>query len=197
LFADVTNYIADNYADRILNFKVPTNCTIIPSESQIESLSNFNKNSHVTVILDDYRTTVPINVKRLPVIEKMLNDAGIDNYINPVYKNNWVDFRRENNCVLNNDMLTKFHDICRYKWGIVCDGKYYPCSFIFEGATAGQYEFADTDFIEMATADDMLLFEYHMGYRELGYLSHCYKCNGHFEINKTPIPAAVQIPKLK
>ncbi len=177
-------YIADHYRERIFEFFIITNSTIIPSEEVMESLKPLNG----FFLLDDYSASAPNKIRK---IEETLGKHNIAYTIGkPAY---WYDLDIDNACVAE-DVLESYKDDCNSFLHGFGEGRIYACCYQKYAQRAGLVEIDSTEYIEIADTTKMEILEFRQGYTTKGYVNMCKHCRG-IGANAKKISPAAQISK--
>lgn len=190
--ADVIEYLAQNYGDRIDTLRTVTNGTIVPDDAILERLSRCN----VEITVDDYREAVPQYRENFDALLKKLDAHGIRYYTN--YTDEWIDLAPMQTDLshLSEEALVRHFDSCCQSWQELRDGKLFSCNYSAYAGVAGISEIAEDETFDLAQYDDAQkkeLVEFRLRYSKKGYVSFCRKCRGFGESNSTRIPSAEQM----
>ncbi|MCR5765790.1 MAG: radical SAM protein [Treponema sp.] len=174
-------HIGENYENRIGNLQLITNGSILPNESVLEKIKQYN----VEVRLSDYMHTIPYQ-KRYEQVKDVLEQNNI----------NWLEFKQtewinfgfpeESVCMgetpeeLRTHMLN-CHGMCHW----LHDGKMYFCSNAWSAQETGLVSLnEEQDYIDLLTTMQMYrggrdaLYSFYLGNMKDGYMSHCKRCRG-------------------
>ena len=181
-------YLNENYRDRIFDFFMITNGTIVPSDEVIAAL----KESRCRIIVDDYSENASLCAKRLPLVLKKLKEYDISYVRNK--PSSWfdLDFDNTDNSALNEDEMIKWRDSCNTFLNYVADCRIYSCCFEQYAMVAGVVE--EAEYIDIRSTSKKELLEYRLGYTPKGYVNFCRRCRG-IGANMKTMPPAVQVPK--
>lgn len=184
---ELLDYIHNNYSDRILNFTVVTNGTIIPSPSIMECL----KRNRIRVELDDYRRTLGERSK-VEEISNFFEEKGINYELIKVPY--WIDMDPvEGNKKCN---LEEKANTCNVPFSCILSGRLFTCifnSFAMEAGIISREE-ADMDSIDLQNIENRyILLEAQLGYSRRGFYTFCSKCPGHEWMNKHDVLPAQQL----
>ena len=187
--AELIDYIGETYRNRIFEFLLITNGTIIPSETVLEKIAK-NK---CLVRLDDYRDTVPLCREQLPRITESFDKHNIDYYVFRVSE--WINVAHDStiNFYMNDEKLIKYFDLCESPCKYIRDGKLYGCNYHAFAVEAGIARELESDFIIINDSSKREIFEFLLGYSDKGYVDYCKHCSGYFTINRNKISPAEQI----
>lgn len=176
--AELINYIAKNFKEKLGRLEMTTNGTVIPSERLLESI----KSANLQVILDDYRKSIPVQFNKHDEIVNLFNEYGIDFRIQNV--DSWIDLApfTEPDSAKNEEELRRRFDTCAVPWQEYRDGKLWLCNYaayaeIAEIQSTGIGESFD---LTAMTSDRIReAVEFRLGYSEKGYADFCKRCSGY------------------
>lgn len=181
-------WFASTYGERIFERHVVTNGTIMPSDELLSAM----RDGGYTVLIDDYRHTVPLEEKQFPQIIKKFENWGIAYSINS--HTQWFDLavHTADFSHLDEAGLIAHRDGCNIYLSQLINGRVYSCCYENYARVAGVVDHADS--IDIATTPKVELLEYRLGYTKKGYLDMCTHCYG---LGNDSIcqAAAMQIPK--
>lgn len=180
-------YLKETYGDRIFEFFVITNGTIVPNAELFAELKSMNG----YILLDDYSDNVA-NTK-IEAIKNACDANGIGYLANkPDF---WIDLDLETTKYSNytEKQLEQKKDNCNTFLHEFAGGKIYAC-FCEEYANRVGIGTPDpADCIDIAKTPKMEILEFRQGYTRKGYVELCKHCRGiGNEAKKTA--AAIQIP---
>ncbi|WP_300692497.1 radical SAM protein [uncultured Oscillibacter sp.] len=184
-------YLQENYKDRIFEFFVITNGTIVPSEEQILAVKSMNGFFDI----DDYSHSIP--GAKVDVIKAKLDACGVK-YITTTAAS-WYDLEmgKADNSGLSEETLIRWKDDCNSYLHDFGERRLYACCYQQYAARAGiSVSDPENDYIEIADTPKMEILEFRQGYTHKGYVSlcrHCLGLGGHAK----KIPPAEQIPKVQ
>lgn len=185
---EMIRYIEDHYKNRIFDFFLITNGTLIPSNQVVSAVKSLNGH----FLIDDYSATVS-NTK-LEEIKKKLEDNHIEYTINKV--DSWFDLDIDytDYSGFSEEELERHKDNCQRFLHDISEKRIYACCYQQYARRAGKAELETDDYIELDSASKMEILEFRQGYTKKGYVSFCKTCKGIGDGAKL-VPAAVQIPK--
>lgn len=180
-------YLKETYGDRIFEFFVITNGTIVPGAELFAELKSMNG----FFLLDDYSDNVA-NTK-IDAIKNACDANGIGCLVNK--PNFWFDLDLETTEYSNytEEQLEKKKDACHTFLHEFAGGKIYACCYEEYANRAGIGTPDPADCIDIAKTPKMEILEFRQGYTRKGYVELCKHCRGIGpEAKKTA--AAIQIP---
>ena len=187
-------YIEENYKDRVFEFFIITNGTIIPSEEVIAATKALNGR----FLVDDYSATVATT--KVKEIQELLANHNVDCQINKVDR--WFDLAIESTdySALTDAEMEQHKDSCNSYLQEFADGKIFACCYSIYANRAGVSASAPTgemeDYIDISKSSKMEILEYRQGYTRKGYVDMCRHCKGIGQ-DASFVPAAVQEPKIR
>lgn len=128
-FPEFLEYMA-LYQDRVDQFDVITNGTIVPNAQLLAALGKFN---HMKVIVDNYG---PYVSKRFETVCQVLEGAGIpterrDNYERKSHCDGWFDLLEIIDPPQTDEQAKEVFNLCIYSHDLRCNvvygGKLFPC----------------------------------------------------------------------
>ena len=180
-------YLKENYRDRIFEFFIITNGTIVPNEEILSAV----KSLHGSFLIDDYCDTVPQS--KVAEITLALERHDISYTVNKVDRWFDLDITRTDFSGLSEDALEKHKDNCNSYLQEFGEKRFYACCYQQYAHRAGQANLEETDYIDIVSASKMELLEFRQGYTKKGYTTLCSRCKG-IGCEAKYVPAAVQIP---
>lgn len=181
-------YLSDHYKERYYNIFVITNGTILPGDTLLTEL----KNGSIQVLIDDYRTAVPLAVSNLPKLEQRLQDYHIKYELGKA--NFWYDVLNQPTTYSTEEELIAHRDRCNLFLQGFGDGRIYSCGYTQFAITAGLVTENPNDYLNIQDTDKMELLEFRQGYTSSGYVDLCTRCSGIGDDAVKMLPA-VQLPK--
>ena len=165
---DVIQYIDENYADRIDNFRTVTNGTVLPSSQLLEQLAN----AEVEVTIDDYRHAAPQYEDNFKGLIDRFDQYKVKYVINKADK--WVDLapERTDYSKMGDAWLENHFDQCCQTWQELRDGRLFYCNYAAYAAVAGLAEDKEEESFDLRTCkveQKKELIEFRLGYSEKGY----------------------------
>lgn len=187
----VIEYIGSRYRDRIFNFGITTNGTLLPSDDVIECARKYG----LVFTVSDYSITLPGMGDKILTLEKLLMDNGVK--YNVIRYDEWVDYGFDS--VFKDDSkahMISFFDACQTPCHEIRNNRFYYC--VGERASGAAYGFTppQDDFLDFSKLEGdyhKIILEYCLGYSEKGYMEMCRRCNGSFKHNPHVIPPALQM----
>ena len=181
-------YIEENYKDRVYEFFIITNATIMPNKEMISAVKSLNG----SFLLDDYSASVPKS--KVEEIEKVLTEHDVGYSVNKVQY--WFDLDAENtdNSELSDEALERYKDNCNSYLQEFGENRIYACCYPQYANRAGIGTCASNEYIEIASTPKMEILEFRQGYTHKGYVDFCKHCRG-IGSNAKQVPAAIQIPR--
>lgn len=190
LLPSFLHYLSDAYGDRIYDFFIVTNGTVIPSDEVIAGMKALKGH----FLIDNYSRTVSFS-KIKEMTEKM--DANDIKY-NVVDIETWwdLDIEATDYPEKTEEELIAQKINCNTYLQEFGEKKFYACYQQQYANRVGITELDETDFIELEHVSKMELLEFRQGYTPKGYSSLCSHCLGLGEAAKK-VPVAVQLPPKK
>ncbi len=181
-------YLLDNYKDRIFEFFVISNATIMPTEETLSAVKEING----SFLLDDYSATVPNS--KLEEIERVLKVKKVDYSVNKVESWYDLDFENTDNSNFSEEELECYKDSCNSCLHEFAEKRIYACCYQQYANRAGIGTLTENDYIDIATTSKMEILEFRQGYTKKGYIDFCKQCKG-IGCNAKKVEAAVQMPR--
>lgn len=181
------SYLQEKYSNRIFEFFVITNGTIMPTEEVLAALKSMNG----FLLLDDYSDSVS-NTK-IEEIKDTCDRQGIGYSVNK--PNFWFDLDLENvnYSDYTEEELEQRKDNCHTFLHEFAGGKIYACCYEEYANRAGIGTPDPADCIDIARTSKMEILEFRQGYTYKGYVNLCKYCRGlGADAKKTAV--AIQIP---
>jgi organic radical activating enzyme len=192
-------YISETYGDRIFELFFVTNGTIVPNRALLKLM----KRTNCSVLLDDYRKSVPKTVNTFPKIKELFHEYGIEYRIaNADY---WYSLgitdKTEVGQGLSEEELIKRKSECGvHYFQDFFDGRIFGCCYIgyvndiYPNKAAIYTPDANNDYIEIANTPKMEILEYRFGFTNKGYFDLCRRCSEMHGVTSVKIPVAQQEP---
>jgi organic radical activating enzyme len=183
--AELLQYIADRYRNKIDTIGIGTNGTVIPSDELFMTL----KKSKVTVYADNYSRTIPwVKIPYKNFIKKII-EHGVD--INQIYiKRFYKTFPPlENYSQYNDQFLSDRFDKCiQVHYQDQKHGRIASCCYAAYALEAGLINESEDDYYDITNFSNSTQFrkelvEFRLGYTNKGYVEFCKYCNGFPAIN--------------
>jgi glycosyltransferase involved in cell wall biosynthesis/organic radical activating enzyme len=182
-------YIQENYKDRIFEFFIITNGTVMPNKELISAVKSLNG----SFLVDDYSLSVP-NTK-VEEIKNILTEHDVCYAINNVQCWYDLDVENTNNSDLSEEELENYKDNCNSALHEFADKRIYACCYQQYASRAGiGISTSSNDYIELASTSKMEILEFRQGYTHKGHIDFCKRCRG-IGANVKVVAAAMQISK--
>jgi glycosyltransferase involved in cell wall biosynthesis/organic radical activating enzyme len=181
-------YLEENYKDRIFEFFIITNSTMIPNPEIISAVKSLNGH----FLLDDYSNSD--SHSKIKEIKAVLTDNDVAYVVNS--PTHWFDLDIQNadNSNLEQEELECYKDSCNSYLQEFAENKIYACCYQQYANRAGLLESTTNDYIEIADTPKMEILEFRQGYTLRGYVDLCKHCRGIGDNHKKVAPA-IQIPR--
>ena len=181
-------YVQEAYGERIFDFFVITNGTVVPSEETFEAVKSMNG----AFLVDDYSDSV--STTKVEAIKSACGAHGVGCTVNKA--DFWFDLDLENadysGCT--EEELERHKDSCNTFLHEIADGKIYACCYEEYANRVGIGTPDPSDSIDIAGASKMEILEFRQGYTRKGYVELCKHCRGIGDDSKKAA-AAIQIPR--
>lgn len=193
---ELIQYIKEKYSDKVANFTIHTNGSIIPSNDLTEIIKKYN----ITIAISDYGEQSPCRNKMLNTIE-FFKKKKIYTDVRASLEWRDVGFPLEPNNFSDSE-IEKHMLACSADWRGINDGKFYYCNIAWSAEKAGLVNLESDDYLIM---EDIAkkgkegkenLLKLSEGYFEKGYMSFCKKCGGCGVDNIKLVVPGVQISKV-
>ncbi len=188
--ADIIEYIGENYRNKIVDFTITTNGTIIPDSSILELCRKY----HVIIRISNYSAGIKSLEKKYGQLLEKLNDYQVL-YSMGNKEIQWMDYGFET--VYRNgteEELIQVFDRCKTPCREIRGSRYYYCVMARSVSDNLKLNVGKEDYLELADLtkqDKKVILEFDRGYSDKGYLDMCNRCRG-AEASDYPIPAAEQ-----
>lgn len=188
--ADIIEYIGENYRDKIVDFTITTNGTIIPNSSVLELCRKYQ----MIIRISNYSATIKSLEKKYEKLQKKLNDCQVL-YTMGNKETQWMDYGFET--VFRNateEELIRVFDRCKTPCREIRGSRYYYCVMARSVSDNLKLNVGKEDYLELADLtkqDKKVILEFDKGFSDKGYLDMCNRCRG-AEASDYPIPAAEQ-----
>jgi hypothetical protein len=188
LFLD---YIAENYRDRIFEFFVITNGSVVPGDELCAAL----KRADAYVSIDDYSANVPQCAKMIDKVICKLEDAGVETVVAKTGAWYDIDVFGGDYPDLSAARLIEHKDTCQSFLHDFYGGAIWACCYQHFAAKAGIVDFGSeyNEYLNIELTDKMEILEYRQGYTQSGHVDFCRRCKGLG--GARAIPCAVQYGK--
>ncbi len=181
-------YIEDNYKDRIFEFFVITNATIIPNEEVMSAIKSMNG----SFFLDDYSASVPNS--KVEEIKKALKAHDIGYIVGKAEYWFDLDIKNTDNTKLSNEELENYKDNCHSFLHEFGEKRIYACCYQQYANRAGIGTTTSNDYIDIDSTSKMEILEFRQGYTLKGYVDFCKQCRG-LGSNAKKVATAIQMPR--
>lgn len=188
-------YIVENYHDKVGNFTIHTNGSILPSEYLVDIIKKHN----ITIAISDYGDQSPCRDKMTETID-FLQSRGV--YVDIRKSLEWKDVGFPTNPRHFSDREMEEHmRMCSADWRGINDGKFYYCNIAWSAEKAGLTVLEPDDYLVM---EDLakegehgkeVLLEYSEGHFKKGFISFCKQCGGCGSDNKITVVPGAQLKK--
>ncbi len=160
------------YKNRIFDFFIITNGTIVPNDRVLEAV----KTQNGWFLIDDY--TDSVSFSKIDEIKNKLDKYGIEYIVSKAPY--WMDLsidRYEYECKEKED-LVQHKNNCHNYLHEFADGNIYACCYQQYAYRAGKGVLEDDDYISIKDKSKMEILEFRQGYSINGYTSLCHRCRG-------------------
>lgn len=160
------------YKERIYDFFVITNGTIVPSEGVLEAVKSMNG----WFLIDDYSETVPQS--KICEITKKMDAYRVGYTVSKAHS--WFDLSVDKYSIDNcsNEALIQHKDKCHNYLHEFAEGNIYSCCYQQYAYRAGKGVLDDGDYISIKEKSKMEILEFRQGYSINGFTSLCKHCRG-------------------
>ena len=176
--SELIAYIKSRYSDKVGNFTIHTNGSILPSEQLVETIKEYD----VTVAISDYGEESPCRDKMLYTIA-FLQKHEIYPDVRASLEWRDVGFPQNPNDFSDEEMAEHMK-ACSADWRGVNDGIFYYCNIAWSAQKAGLAVLEPDDYLVLedlskeGEAGKEKLLKLSEGYFDKGYMSFCRKCGG-------------------
>lgn len=188
--ADIIEYVGENYRDKIVDFSITTNGTIIPDSAILELCRKY----HIIIRISNYSATIKGLEKKYERLLKKLDDHQVL-YSMGNKETQWMDYGFETLCRNETEEeLIQVFDRCKTPCREIRGSRYYYCVMARSVSDNLKLNVGKDDYLELAdlsNQDKKVILEFDKGYSDKGYLDMCNHCNG-AEASEHIIPAAEQ-----
>lgn len=188
--ADIIEYIGENYRDKIVDFTIATNGTIIPDTSILELCRKY----HMIIRISDYSAAIKSLEMKYRRLQKKLNEYHVL-YSMGNKETQWMDYGFETVCRSGREEeLIRVFDKCKTPCREIRGSRYYYCVMARSVSDNLKLNVGKEDYLELADLAEQekkVILEFDKGYSDKGYLDMCNQCRG-AEASGYPIPAAEQ-----
>ncbi len=184
-------YIGEKYREKMINFAITTNGTIIPEQKILDLCRKYD----VLIRISNYSAELKYLEKKYAKLKEELEKNKIM-YILGGSDYYWMDygFKTVERGGKAEDLIPVF-DKCRTSCREIRGNRYYYCVMARSVSDNLGFGLGEDDYLDLnriKKEDKKVLLEFEMGYSDKGYLDMCNHCNGADAVNY-PIPAAKQI----
>jgi organic radical activating enzyme len=174
---EVIQYIGENYRDRIIQFELVTNGTLVPSDELCEVLDKYK----IQVTLDDYRKSIEHEQyeKCLQKLRKYNNIEVVENCVDKWFRM-YIPEIDENRRETKEELICKYNS-CKVPFSALWHGKISSCTYMTFAYKAGLCEWDETASYDLENYDETKkkeLVEFRLRQCENGYVEFCKKCGG-------------------
>jgi len=193
---ELIEHIGEKYRNKIDDFQIVTNGTIIPSDELCEIFDKYT----MRVYVDDYRKTVPKLEKTFPSVVNKLNKYK--NIKPQILKHEFfMPFLMKQPMLdCSEEELAKKYDCCGNLSSTIANGKLYSCAYSKYFFTAGgglsETENDYYDLSKFKKTKKKELVEYRLRYTNKGYVDFCRYCNGNTKMHSLKTTIAEQTDDL-
>lgn len=186
---EVVEYIGSRYRDKIHNFVITTNGTIVPKDRILEICKKYD----VLIRISNYS----VNIKNVSNLHEKLSsslDNKAVNYHLGEADYYWMDYGfGELDRQASEDELIRVFDACETPCRELRKGRIYYCVQARSTGENLRYNVGEDDYLNLADVKEkMVILEFLSGYSEKGYLDMCNYCYGAEAVNHL-IPVAEQV----
>ncbi|WP_297826616.1 glycosyltransferase [uncultured Desulfovibrio sp.] len=179
-------YINDNFRERIFEFFVITNGTLIPRDGVIAALQKIDGG----LLIDDHSATC--RQTKIGRLKEVLDTHGISYSVNKVSA--WFDLEAGIPQNFSSDSELEAHkDACNSYLHEFAEGKIFACCYQKYAERAGLTKVSKDEYINIQDTSKMEILEFRQGYTKKGYVDFCKFCKGIGACAKLVLPA-VQLP---
>lgn len=188
--SEMIYYIKNNYGNRIFDFFVITNGTVMPNDRILEAIKSIDGH----ILLDNYGNHTKMNklesIKEKLILNKIKFDVNSPRF--------WydLDFGTSDFRSLTNNELEIKKDNCQSFLHEFAEGKIYACCYQKYAHRAGLCDIENDAYLDIQYATKMEILEFRQGYTKKGYVSSCKFCRGLGDSAKKILPA-LQIVDIK
>lgn len=179
-------YINDNFRERIFEFFVITNGTLLPRDGVIAALQNIDGG----FLIDDYSATY--RQTKIDKLKEVCDTHGVPYSVNKVSA--WFDLEAGIPQNFSSDSELEAHkDACNSCLHEFAEGKIFACCWQKFAERAGLTKVSKDEYINIQDTSKMEILEFRQGYTKKGYVDFCKVCKGIGDCAKLVLPA-VQLP---
>lgn len=187
----IIDYIGGKYRDKMINFAITTNGTIIPEQRILDLCRKYC----VLIRISNYSAELKYLERKYEKLKKELDKNEIT-YIIGGSDYQWMDYGFETvNRGGKAEELIQVFDECKTTCREIRGSKYYYCVMARSVSDNLGFGLGEDDYLDFKKVKDKkVLLEFEMGYSDKGYLDMCNHCNGADAVNH-PIPVAEQLQR--
>lgn len=165
-------YIAENYGNRIFDFFIITNGTIVPNDEIIEAMKEIGGH----FLIDDYSQTT--SRTKIEDVTSALDTHNVQYTLGKV--SFWYDLNQDltDYSDWSDEELERHKDSCNTYIHEFGEGRIYACCYQQYAHRAGQAALEPDDYIDIASTPKMQILEFRQGYTKKGHVSMCKTCQG-------------------
>lgn len=175
----VIDYIGSKYRDKISDFTITSNGTIVPQNEILKACVRHNIRIHIS----DYSKTLERLVPQYERLRHKLKNFGVDYCFVPM-EGIWTDYGigKIDRKLQEKDLIRVF-DGCKTPCREIRKSRLYFCVMARSASEnlalhIGEDDYLDLSLLENTDADKNKLLQFQLGYLEKGYLEMCNYCYG-------------------
>lgn len=188
---ELTQYLCQNYRNRIDQVVFFSNGTLIPSEELLKLMREYE----IEVQVSDYRKGLPRVAEKVDRFQDALCAHGIR--FRHGVDEQWISFGFPNyqRPADWSGNPVAFFDECYAPFRGLYQKKLYYCHLEASAEAAGLFTPSVHDYFDLSRFEEnrkVELAEFDLGYTETGDISYCQRCKGCFSVNQDYVPVAEQ-----
>jgi hypothetical protein len=188
---DLIEYIGSRYRNKIIEFEIVTNGTLIPSDELCLAMEKYD----MLVIVDDYRCKTPIADKNYPLIIEKLENYDLRILENRVERWFNIIYNIERPKTFTKKQAIQYRTKCDIVYATLVENKITSCNYAHYAEKAGMCEHDEDNYFSLTDCSSKEeLIEFRTGYSNSGYTSFCRSCDSYRD-NKYWLDSAIQMPK--
>lgn len=192
--AEAIAYIGSRYRERMVNFCITTNGTLLPSREVLEQC----RAQRVLFRISNYVRELPWLSEKHMQLTSLLEENNIA-YSLGKPELEWTDYGFDSEYHLDKEeTLCQVFDECKTPCREIRGSKYYFCVKARSVSDNLKMHIGQEDYLDLealtGTDYKKALLEFQLGYSDKGYLDMCRYCRGS-EAYRYPVPAAKQITR--
>lgn len=192
---ELLEYIADTYSDRMYEFGMVTNGTILPGERLLDAM----KDRNIMLTIDDYRDVLPEKEKQIDETIRIFQENIPEHRISVRKYDEWISLYPHPVTETTKEQLIDKYNRCHCPWQEYRNGELFSCNYASFADKAGisQADVSKEAYsLETYTPEHRKeLMEFRLGYTEKGYVEFCKICSGYMDMNSYRVKAAEQVAK--